>query len=469
MWFSPELQRNFWLQLSWSRVIAAPVLLGVILAAVVAAIKPEPIAMAEYARWAYVALLAFWSTRRVADSVAEEISGATWEGQRMSGLSAWSMMWGKLLGGTVFPWYCALICLGVMVWYGLQVSPDRIRVPLIQQVGTLLLAGLLGQATSLTVALALLRKSRTRRRIGVTIAQIAGLLTFGVATGWDYVANPWAANVGTIAWFGRTYDAWQFYLGSAAVFTAWVLLAVWRLMRMELLYVNRPWVWALFIIFAMVYVAGFYNINFEVQTVQLLVATQTGVMLTYLAFLTEPKDPVRYRWGIARFAALQWWRTLEFVPLWLVTYVITAAIGLVTIWAVTVGGVLGPQTWAESFGRWVLWFMVGGTGYQIGALLLFTLRDMLFLLWLNFGPFRGRADLAGIVTLAIAYVPLPMVLTGAGLLKFLPAASPIAATQLTDLVWPVAEVIVVAILLFARWRSASRIEIADDRDEPQMH
>ena len=469
MWFSPELQRNLWLQLSWSRLLAAPVLLGVVVAAVIAAAHPSPNVMAEYARWGYVLLLAFWSTRRVADSVAEEISGGTWEGQRMSGLSAWSMMWGKLIGGAVFPWYCAFICLGVMVWYGLQAPAEAMRVPLIQQVGTLLLAGLLGQAAALTIALAMLRKSQARRRLGVTVAQMGGMLAFGIAVGWDYKANPWAAQVGTIDWYGWSFDAWQFYLGSAAVFTVWVLLAVWRLMRAELLYVNRPWVWALFVLFVMAYAAGFVDLGVEVLATQLLAACQAGLLLTYLSFLTEAKDPVRYRWGLARLAAMQWWRAIEFMPLWLVSYVLTVLAGMAAIWVIAMGAVVPEDTWLAEAMRWSRWLITGPAVYWVAALLLFALRDMLFLLWLNLGPFRGRADLAGIVTLAIAYVPLPMVLIGAGVTQFLPAAVPLAATQLTDLVWPVAEIVIVAILLVARWRTAAHVDVtSDDREEPQM-
>ena len=37
MWFSPELQRNLWLQLSWGRVLAAPILIGIVVAAMLAA------------------------------------------------------------------------------------------------------------------------------------------------------------------------------------------------------------------------------------------------------------------------------------------------------------------------------------------------------------------------------------------------------------------------------------------------
>jgi hypothetical protein len=470
MWFSPEFQRNLWLQLSWGRVLAAPILLAILVAALLQVVAPAASHMAEFARWGFVLLLAIWSTRRVADSLAEEVGGGTWESQRMSGMSAWSMVWGKLFGGAIFPWYCALICLGVMVWYGLQAQPGEMRVPLWQQVATLLLAAILGQATALTVALLLLRKVQFRRRLTVTLAQIAGLLAFGLAVGWDYSANPWAAGVGIIRWYDRGYDAYQFYLASAGVFAAWALLAAWRLMRAELLYVNRPWVWKLFTLFSMAYAAGFVSWEIEALTSRLAIACVTGLVLTYAAFFAEVKDPVRYRWGLARFKALQWWRALEFMPWWLISYVLAAMAGAATVWAIAMGGQFMPQdSWWFAIRRDVNWFTLGSFAFNVSALLLFALRDMFFLLWLNFGKVRGRADLAGLVVLAIAYVPLPMLLIGANLTAFLPAVWPFTVTNPTAVLWPAAELAAMWVLLFLRWRQATRIEIiADDREEPSI-
>jgi hypothetical protein len=471
MWFSAEFQRNLWLQLSWGRLVAAPMLIAIVVAALLQAVAPAPGHMAEFARWAFVLLMALWSTRRVADALAEEVSGGTWESQRMSGMSAWSMVWGKLFGGAIFPWYCALICLGIMAWYGLQALPGEMRVALWQQLATLVLGALLGQATALVVALLLLRKAQFRRRLTVTLAQIGGLLAFGLAVGWDYSANPWAASVGTIRWYDRDYDGNLFYLASAAVFTAWALLAGWRLMRAELLYVNRPWMWMLFSLFAMAYAAGFVIWEIEALSSRLAIACVTGLVLTYVAFFAEAKDPVRYRWGLARFAALQWWRALEFVPWWLISYLLALAAGAATIWSIASGG---QMTWEDSWWftlqRDAEWFALGPIAFNIAALLLFVLRDMLFLLWLNFsGKVRNRADLAGLVVLVIAYWPLPMLLIGAGLTQLLPAVVPFAVTNAAAVAWPATEVVVMCVLLFLRWRQATRIEIVpDDRDQPPV-
>lgn len=471
MWFSAEFQRNLWLQLSWGRVLAAPILLGIIAAALLQAVAPAPSHMAEFARWAFVLLMAFWSTRRVADALAEEVGGGTWESQRMSGMSAWSMVWGKLFGGAIFPWYCALICLAVMVWYGLQAPLGEVRVAIWQQIATLVLGAVLGQATALVVALLLLRKVQFRRRLAVTLAQIAGLLAFGLAVGWDYSANPWAASVGTIRWYDRDYDAYLFYLASAGVFTAWALLAAWRLMRAELLYVNRPWLWKLFTLFSMAYAAGFVAWQFEALSSRLAIACITALMLTYAAFFAEVKDPVRYRWGLARFKALQWWRALEFMPWWLISYILAVVAGAATIWSIAMGGQLTWQdSWWFTLQRDANWLALGSVAFNIAALLLFVLRDMLFLLWLNFGgKVRNRADLSGLVVLAIAYWPLPMLLIGAGLAQFLPAVVPFAVTNAAAVAWPAAEVAAIGVLLFLRWRQATRIEIvADDREEPSI-
>jgi hypothetical protein len=239
---------------------------------------------------------------------------------------------------------------------------------------------------------------------------------------------------------------------------------------MELLYVNRPWVWTLFTLFGMAYAAGFVRWEIEALTSRLAIAAVAALVLTYAAFFAEVKDPVRYRWGLARFKALHWWHALEFMPWWLISYLLAVAAGGATIWLIAMGGQLVWQdSWLAALQRYANWFALGSLTYAAAGFLLFALRDMLFLLWLNFGKVRGRADLAGLVVLAIAYVPLPLLLIGAGFADFLPAVWPFTVTNLGSIVWPAAEVAAMSVLLFVRWRQATRIEIfADYREEPSI-
>ena len=96
------------------------------------------------------------------------------------------------------------------------------------------------------------------------------------------------------------------------------------------------------------------------------------------------------------------------------------------------------------------------------------MRDIFFLLWLNFGGTRSRADLTGLVILAIVYFPLPMLMVAGHLSQFLPAVTPFSAIGPMAAIWPAAELAAMAVLLFIRWRQASRIDIAEDRDEPTI-
>ena len=91
-----------------------------------------------------------------------------------------------------------------MVWFSFEASAADLRIALGYQVATLVLAAVLAQATALVVALLLLRKAQFRRRLTVTMAQIAGLLAFGAAVYWEYSAVPLAAESVPFASTGRS-------------------------------------------------------------------------------------------------------------------------------------------------------------------------------------------------------------------------------------------------------------------------
>ncbi|MBV5323937.1 MAG: hypothetical protein J0626_01000, partial [Rhodospirillaceae bacterium] len=117
---NPEFQRNLWLHLGWQRMMAA-FIVGVTIAYAIFLVS-------DYDKVSYAAnlistmVLGMWGPRRAADSLAEEVAGGTWESQRMSGLSAWSMTWGKLVGGCSFVWYCGLLALAIYIFAGIKLG-----------------------------------------------------------------------------------------------------------------------------------------------------------------------------------------------------------------------------------------------------------------------------------------------------------------------------------------------------------
>lgn len=448
---NPEFTRNIWLQCSWPRLLAAAAVIGILYFAATYFGSVGSEAFSTGGRWLFDFIIGLWGTRRAADSLAEEVGGNTWETQRMSGLSAWQMAWGKLLGGTAYPWFCALLCLALIDITSLQhgTSWQEIRYFNADRI----VGGLMAHAVSLSVALLLLRKAQLRRRLMVTFAQVCGLLVY--ANSWFSDVSSMINGIDLVNWYGHLYPTVPFHLASITAFCLWAWFGLYRLMRLELQYRNWPWGWVLFLAFVMAYVAGFSAHGGEPLTTLLAAPLVLGVVITYLSFLAEAKDPVRYRWGLLALRAGDIGKALGFVPLWLISYVATAGV------AITLILLLSSEPLTDLGQSWLSHIWVDATSHLlaprprvlIAAGLLFLARDILFLLLLNFGGWRQRADLAGLIYLLIAYFPLTSIIVFVGSYRLLPIVLPCDVGDSVMTFGPVlAEIAALSIFLLRRWR-----------------
>jgi hypothetical protein len=452
MTLNPEFQRNLWLQLSPQRLIAAPAILGLGVLAVELA-DGDRAGLGFMARITFFVLVAVWGTRRAADSVADEVVGGTWDSQRMSAIGAWPMSWGKLLGSTIYVWYCAALCLAIYVYALLPgMALDRFLVDVAILVGV----GLLGQAVAMADCLLFLGRGPAIRRIQVMASQVIGLVVvLGLPIGLSMNPAAVAQDV-TFDWYGIAADAAVFTMVSVWAFAGWALLAVYRLMRQELQYRNYPFIWLAFVVFLVVYAEGcLYRDLMEAGIsvgAWLVAPAAITAVLTYVMLFLQPKDVVRYRWfgsalfhGNVRVA-------LRLTPLWLPTFLLT--VGL------TAGFVLLDLSEPAAFPpelRYVpaLPEVVSGAWASALAILLFMARDIALVLVLSFASRFRRASLAAVLYLLVLYLLLPAIvglLGGGALLPLLlpvPGASPAltvlaplveAAAMAAFLVWRMVEV-----------------------------
>jgi hypothetical protein len=104
---NPEFQRNLWLEASPRRVAWAAVTL--ILIYVAAGLMARGSADGQLAALSGAGSVVFvvcgmiWGSRATGGSVLGEIADRTWDFQRLSALTPWSMTWGKLRTSTG-PW-----------------------------------------------------------------------------------------------------------------------------------------------------------------------------------------------------------------------------------------------------------------------------------------------------------------------------------------------------------------------------
>ena len=128
---------------------------------------------------------------------------------------------------------CALVgcywATGIPPWQSGQ------AIQLLRLLGT----GALAQAVAMLVSLALLRRLAIRRRLGVSLSQVAGILAGLVASG-QLDGGIVALFLPDIAWYGRVWDGELFSLATLGVFLAWSVFGIYRLMRVELKFQQRP-------------------------------------------------------------------------------------------------------------------------------------------------------------------------------------------------------------------------------------
>mgnify|MGYP000176836376 CR=1 FL=1 len=443
MTFSAEFRRNLWLELSPQRLLALPAILLVVVLLQQVARGSDPEGLATVGSWTFSIMVFLWGSRRAAAAVAEEVNGDTWSGQRLSALSPAALVFGKLFGATAFIWYGGLIGLALfLVGQGLEgAPPGELLVQSLLRVS----AGIFLHAVAIAVTLALLNKRRVVARLGTTLPQLLALgaallfFAFFARSTLLHSLDWWR---GSVAWYDLLVDGPLFAALSAFVFAGWAVLACLRLMAVQLQRQWLPWAWPAFVLFLMLYAAGFAPPQ---ERAALSFAAALGCF--YLALFAERNEPLRFRQCFAAFADRRWRRGLSLLPAWALGWPFLLGASLLLggdsllrlglLWdlaALTRAGIPTP--------------LVAGVGVAC-----FALRDAAFVLWMNAGRSR-RADTAALVYLLVLYGPLQALLGGLGVWQLAALLTPL---PLGAGPWPLLAALLQAALFgwlaLRRWRA----------------
>jgi hypothetical protein len=182
------------------------------------------------------------------------------------------------------------------------------------------------------------------------------------------------------------------------------------------------------------------------------------VLLTYLSFFADNRDPVRYRWALQALRDRNWFEVASAVPWWLISTIFAAVSALAIAWSLPEGiGVEPNRAPTPAIGMFLM--AAGHPSASLALVILFMLRDLLVMLWLSCSPWRSKADVAGIIYLALVYWPLAAILWITGMPHLLPVVAPIATGNAgTDFVPIGIELAFAMFLFYARWREITRLK-----------
>jgi hypothetical protein len=464
MRINPEFRRNVWVQFTWTRLLAAPLLTLVVCYAFLLVNHHDYRLLQRIAEFVGGSVIVgLWGTRRAADSLAEEVSGGTWESQRMSGLGAWEMTWGKLIGSVSFVWYCATIAFLVVLWASnrIEAAGGIGRSPL-QVAFDFYVGGLVAQAAAFSIALLLLRKAAQYRRLTITLAQTCGFLVYFLFVRGDFSeqlsARFRATNLQSddMFWSGGGPELDVARAVAIGATCLWSIIAAYRLMRTELQYRSLPWVWTLFLIFVLA--VGRTVSSTESAYGWLTLPFLAFVLLTYLSFFADNRDPVRYRWALLALRDRKWFAVVSAVPWWVISYIFAAVSAVAIAWSLAEVGAVDRGGEPTPAVRMFL-MAIEHPSASLALVMLFMLRDLLVLLWLSCSPWRSKADVAGIIYLALVYWPLAAIIWISGMPHLLPVVAPIATGNIGADFVPIGIELAFALFLFyARWREITRLK-----------
>jgi len=406
---NPELQRNLWLEATPRRVAWVVVALALVLGAVgvVTGMGGENArdvgrALAVTGGVIFVVSALLWGSREAGQAVMEEIGARTWEFQRLSALTPWTMTWGKLFGATSVAWMAALVGL---TFAAADRAVDQGAASAMLFVISGVAAGVIFHAVAMSSALIGVRKARAEGRLATLRGSVFGLIFLlvlvwvvsgavgGRGGGFDFLAGD-----APVVWFGESFPRDGFVAASLALFAAWAVSGAWRLMRLELQTRNAAWWWPAFLVFAAVWAAGLASGAAEAW----LAAFAIFVAGSYVSAFAEPADRIRLRQfagslprgDVERTATL----TPAVVPALLLAVI--AAIGL------TVVGSESSSTLVQSGNdaREVLNRALRDDATPAFALLAFLIRDLGVIAFFRFGARPRRGDFGAVVALGLLYL-----------------------------------------------------------------
>jgi hypothetical protein len=394
---NPEFKRNIWLELSLHRLIAAPVLLGLIFFVLMQNDNVAGMTNA-IAKSIFVIATMLWGSHLAFASVSEELQNRTWDNQRMSALSPFKLAWGKLFGATSFAWYIGVPCVIAMLLTP-SMTYGSVQLTNVNVVISLVLGALLAQALAFVSAL-IAAKSNAAVPRGVSLLFLFVLMPI---VGQFLFDTRQSAQL----WYGYDFTRNDFINASLLAFTIWTWLASYRVMQSALQIKVRPWAMLSFVLFCAFYLHGFYDKSNQTSFVSLTFIL--SILFAYVGAVTEKRDLVSVRRCINPWLAQTPVKALKETPYFVVLAVFSFAALLLTLISEPAGG--------DFYLKFALH---GQPFFLLGVVItLLMLRDIGLLYYFSLRKKPQRAVMSTFFYLIVLYVLLPLLLPNSvGLIAF---------------------------------------------------
>lgn len=336
MSFKSEIQKHIWQDFSLNRIVVPPLMITAVLALIFLS-ADNPYSVTSYVSFTFYFVINFlWGGYLVAGAITYEMQNGTWDNHRISPVSPWSITFGKLFGSTLYIWCISAVLLIIGSFAALFMSRNAIS---LVDVMTLILCGFLCHCVTLLVSMQSINSNSSFKGRNTKFSAITAL-TVGLLTSLAFYLQK-SSHIPTITWFNMTFNRNYFLIICICIFVAWAIVAIYRLMREELMFKNIPWIWAAFVVFVMFFASGFFmqshhlsSIHSSLNNSSLNLAQHLSFSLffsifsVYLMLFLESLNITQYKKLALNLKTKDLKKIGECMPKWMVSLVITLLVGI---------------------------------------------------------------------------------------------------------------------------------------------
>jgi hypothetical protein len=295
MILNPEFHRYLWLNFSPFKLMAMPALL-ILLFTIFSntGLQNWQAGLMMPSFYLFILIVLIWGNYEAASSSDSDKGNNTWDFQKMSPISAWSLLMGKLLGSTSYAWYAGALILIAFVFsfYYAIALPEYANIretfpDPIMPVVCLILSALIGHAVSFYIGLSKLTTKKSSAGICSIVGMAVSLFALSSLLGFNLEGEFLKENK-FFSWNGMEINTHIFLFLSLIYVLFWVTMGAQREIRAELQHRNSPFVYIIFILTLCFYLTGFLDasaLNSSQNNVGFYIAKAYLSFLIFLPFL----------------------------------------------------------------------------------------------------------------------------------------------------------------------------------------
>ncbi len=449
---NPELQRNIWENITPTKLIVMPVLLGLVFMIADSATNVGIMSLIFF----YV-ITVMVGAYVAGEEIPNEIQDKTWDWQRMSTMTPMQMTIGKLFGSTIYQWYGGIICIFSFIFSALVLKINFIN--LIQFIICMVLVATFFQSYAMLLGIGTREMPLRFRRfliigilLGLAILLVSVFIILGVASYFEKRIDK-DLDIPNVTWFFIKLPSLTHFLLALVFLNFWSFIGLYRSFRTEMYYFNGPEFFTIFLIVLPFYFSGYlFNISEITITVYLTLLFAGIAFFAYqtaiLTALIDKMEIITFRRLFYHLELKNYKKVGYDTPLWLIALVIEIIASLLALLMFMISSQELGKLESDSPQK-VLYFLL--------VINLFAIRDIGIFMYNNFTQGKNAIGLT-LTYLFVLYYVLPALITSTGNEHLLPAFYPIPYGKefefsIMNILIPLVQALIVVLIIRNVWIS----------------